>query len=53
MLFPQHGSTPLHTASFVGHTAVVQVLLENDAAVDQADKVSWLLHRESSFAIDL
>ncbi len=53
MSFPQFGCTPLITASRGGHTATVELLLANGAAVNQADDVSWSLHRESSFAIDL
>ncbi len=53
LLFLQYDCTPLYTASGSGHTTIVELLLAKGAAVNQAGIVSWSLHRESSFAIDL
>lgn len=37
---PQNGVTPLMAAAGKGHAAVVKLLLEAGAKIDQADKVS-------------
>ena len=39
ILFIQDGSTPLYWASFYGHTAVVELLLLNNAYVSICDEV--------------
>ena len=39
ILFIQDGSTPLFWASFYGHTAVVELLLLNNADVSICDEV--------------
>ena len=44
----QDGSTPLHTAAMMGHTAIVEALLGADAGVDHQDEV-----RTSAAALDV
>ena len=43
MLHTQTGGTPLHWASFNGHRAVVELLLENGADTNIADEVMSLV----------
>ena len=44
ILFIQDGSTPLYWASFYGHTAVVELLLLNNADVSICDKVYMYMY---------
>ena len=37
---PQNGYTPLHAASFKGHTAVAMLLIKSQAKLDIKDNVS-------------
>ena len=43
LLYLQYNMTPLHLASFNGHSEVVQLLLSHNAYVNVKDEVSTLL----------
>ncbi len=44
-LFSQDGVTPMYRASYKGHTAVVELLLQHNADPNISDKVSHSMMR--------